>query len=101
DVKFALCQLLARKGSRLETCHMLPNRDRMSVSAGGSMNDSVDHRPMVIGRVRAWLKYRFDRLLDHEGRSNSKPLRKLSRRERPSTSLALVAASTAAAPGNG
>jgi hypothetical protein len=35
------------------------------------MNDSVDHKPMVIGSVRAWLKYLLDKLFDHEGNSRS------------------------------
>ena len=96
NLQFTSQHLLARQRSRFEAGNMLPDRDRLPVLASGSMNDFVDHRPIVIGKVRAWLKYLLDRLFDHEGRSNSKPLRKLSRRERPSTSWAVVAA-----PGSG
>src|ERR1035438_7395458 len=96
DVKFALDEMLARYKPRPQASHMLPNGDRMAVIARSSMNDSVDHKPTVIGKVRAWLKYRLDRLFDHEGSSSSSPLRKRSRRARP---LAAFAASVP--PGSG
>ena len=31
--------------------------------------------PMVIGKVRAWLKYRLDRLFDHDGSISSSSAR--------------------------
>ncbi len=72
DVQFALCQPMARKRTRLEARHVVPDRDRILVLVCGSMNNFVDHRPMVIGKVRAWLKYLLDKLFDHEGSNRSK-----------------------------
>ena len=69
--QFVLCQAVARQRPRFETRDVAPNRDGISVLVGGPMNDSVDHRPMVIGKVRAWLKYLLDKLSDHEGNSCS------------------------------
>jgi hypothetical protein len=59
------------------------------------IDDFVDHWPIVIGKVRAWLKYLLDKLFDQEGSSCSSPWRKLSSRASPSEPFA------AAAPGNG
>jgi hypothetical protein len=50
---------------------------------------------MVIGKVRAWLKYLLDKLFDQEGSSPSSSCRKLASRESPSEAFG------AAAPGNG
>ena len=96
NVELALKQMLAWQGARLEACDMLSDRNQMPVFAGGAMYDSVDHKPTVIGKMRAWLKYLLDRLLDQEGRRCSKPLRKRSRRTSP-----LAAFAMGFAPGSG
>ena len=49
---------------------------------------------MVIGKVRAWLKYLLDKLFDQEGSNPSNSRRKVASRESPSETFA-------AAPGNG
>src|ERR1700723_3450412 len=54
-----------------------------------------NHCPMVIGRVRAWLKYRLDKLFDQEGSSRPNSNRKFARRESPSDAF------VATTPGNG
>src|ERR1700679_2849484 len=56
DVQLTLDHVLVWQGSRTQTGHMLANRDRLTVLEGGAMNDSVPHRPIVMGNVRAWLK---------------------------------------------
>jgi hypothetical protein len=56
DVQLALCQPVLKKRTRLETSDMVPNRDRIFVLVRGSMDNFVDHRPIVTGSVRAWLK---------------------------------------------
>lgn len=50
---------------------------------------------MVIGNVRAWLKYLLDKLFDQEGNNPSNSRRKLASRESPLEALAT------AVPGNG
>ena len=89
DLQFALRQALAGQRARLETCNVVADRHGISVFVSSAVNDFIDHRPMLIGSVRAWLKYRLDKLSDHEGSSRSSPPRKLSSRMRPSESLAL------------
>ena len=42
---------------------------------------------MVIGKVRAWLKYLLDKLFDQEGSNPSSSLRKLSSRDSPSEAI--------------
>ena len=66
---------------------MISDRDGILVSVRCSVNDSINHWPMVIGKVRAWLKYLLDKLFDQEGSSRSSSLRKLSSRESPSGPL--------------
>src|ERR1700677_2505809 len=78
DVEFASCQPVARKRARLETRHVVSDRDRILVLVSGSMNNFVNHRPMVTGKVRAWLKYLLDKLFDQEGSDFSNPLRNRS-----------------------
>ena len=75
DVQFALCQPVLEKRTRLETRDMVPDRDRIFVFVRGSMDNFIDHRPMVTGNVRAWLKYLLDRLFDQEGSNLSSLLR--------------------------
>src|SRR5258708_34270692 len=76
---------------------MVPDRDRIFVLVRGSVNNSIDHWPMAIGKVRAWLKYLLDKLFDQEGSNRSKSRRKRSSRESPSEPLAAAVA----APGSG
>src|SRR5258708_34322969 len=75
---------------------MVSDRDRIFVFVRGSVNNFINHWPIAIGKVRAWLKYLLDKLFDHEGSNRSRSRRKRSSRESPSESLAAVAA-----PGNG
>src|SRR5580698_5645368 len=82
--------------TRLETRHMVPDGDRILVLISGSMNNFANHRPMVTGNVRAWLKYLLDKLFDQEGSNCSSPLRNRSSSVRPS-----VRFPTHEAPGNG
>jgi hypothetical protein len=56
NVEFAFFQPVPEKRTRLETCDMVADRDRILVLVRGSMGDFVDHKPMVTGSVRAWLK---------------------------------------------
>ena len=75
---------------------MIADRDRIFVLVRGSVNDFINHWPMLIGRVRAWLKYLLDKLFDQEGSNRSRSRRKCSSRESPSEPFAVVVA-----PGNG
>ena len=68
----------AQKRTWLEAGHVVPDRDRIFVLVSGSMDNFVDHRPIVTGKVRAWLKYRLDKLFDQERSSCSSPLRNRS-----------------------
>src|SRR5580692_2497839 len=87
---------MARKRTRLEARNVVSSRDRIFVLIGGAVNDSVSHRPTVIGNVRAWLKYLLDRLFDHEGNNSSKLIKQWASCARSSAPFA-----TAAAPGSG
>src|SRR5208282_5104048 len=75
---------------------MVSERNGILVFVCGPVNDSVNHWPMVIGKVRAWLKYLPDRLFDQEGSNRSSSLVKRSSRESPSDPFVVVAA-----PGRG
>src|SRR5271155_3272313 len=70
---------------------MASTRDWILVLVCGSVDDLIDHWPMVMGKVRAWLKYRLDRLFDQEGSTPSRSRRKRFRRESPAEPLALTA----------
>ena len=61
-----------------------------------SVKNSINHSPMVIGKVRAWLKYVLQRLSDQEGNSFSRSLSVRSSRSRSSELVGVVAA-----PGRG
>src|SRR5579863_3079072 len=54
--EFALRKAVARQGPRLEARHMIADRDGILILVSGPVNNFVDHRPMVMGSVRAWLK---------------------------------------------
>ena len=94
NMQSAPCRLMARPDARFQTRHMTSGRDGIFVSVGRPVNDFIvhvcgafsqftvaslysmiishDHWPMVIGKVRAWLKYRLDKLFDQDGSNRSK-----------------------------
>jgi hypothetical protein len=96
NLQLAVREQVVGKRSRPQARHMVADRYRMLVPVGSSVNDSIDHWPIVTGKVRAWLKYRLDKPLDHEGSKRSRFLRKSSSRASPSEAFAAVVA-----PGNG
>src|ERR1700735_3321010 len=57
-----------RLRSRREVRHMGSKRNRLLVLVSRLMNDSVSHPPMLIGNVRAWLKYVSEILSAQEGK---------------------------------
>src|SRR5271170_3350075 len=95
DAQLAARDLVVRQRPRLEAGHVISYRYRVLVFVRSSMTDPINHWPIVMGRVRAWLKYLLDKLFDHEGRSRSSSLRNRSSRESPSEPF------VAEAPGNG
>src|ERR1700690_4324048 len=91
DAQLAARQLVVRQSARLQAGHVSSDRDRVFVFIGRAMNDFINHCfnimssfhcPMLIGSVRAWLKYLLDRLFDHEGSNPSNSRRKFASRER-------------------
>src|SRR3954465_4288520 len=62
---------VVRQIARSETRHVVSEGDRGLVLVRGSVNDFIGHSPILIGKVRAWLKYVLDKLFDHEGRNFS------------------------------
>src|SRR5271170_5631410 len=85
-----------QQSPRLQARDVVPDRDRIFVFVRGSVDDSINHWPMLIGKVRAWLKYLLDKLFDQEGSKRSRSRRKRSSRESPSKPFAADAA-----PGSG
>jgi hypothetical protein len=53
DTQLALRQLVVRQSARLQARHVVSDRDGILVFVRGAVNDSIDHWPMVIGKVRA------------------------------------------------
>src|SRR5277367_5955954 len=80
----------------MEAGYMVSYRDWVFVFVRGSVTDFINHWPIVIGKVRAWLKYLLDRLFDQEGSRRSSSLRNRSSRDRPSEPFIVVSA-----PGKG
>ena len=54
--ELALRQAMTRQGARFQTRNVIADRDRIFVLVSGPVNNFVDHRPMEMGKVRAWLK---------------------------------------------
>src|SRR3954451_3000487 len=61
-----------RQAAGSEAGHVVSERNGGLVLIRGFVNDLVSHSPIVMGNVRAWLKYILDKLFDHEGRNFSK-----------------------------
>ena len=78
NLQFALRKAVTQHRAGLEARNVAADRDGVFVLVRGAVNDFVDHRPMLIGSVRAWLKYLLDKLSDHEGSNRSRPARKFS-----------------------
>jgi len=53
DTQLAPRQLVVRQSARLQARHMGSDRDGIFVFVRGPVNDSINHWPMVIGKVRA------------------------------------------------
>jgi hypothetical protein len=53
DLQLALRQPVVRQTAWLEARHVVSERDWILVLVRGPVNDSIDHWPMVIGKVRA------------------------------------------------
>src|ERR1700678_4295373 len=68
---------MMRLGPGNQIRHVSPERDRLLIRVSRLMNDSISHPPMLIGKVRAWLKYVSEILSAQEGNS---PWIKRSRR---------------------
>ena len=56
DLQFALREAMTGQCARPETCNVAADRHGIFVFVSRSVNDFIDHRPMLIGSVRAWLK---------------------------------------------
>ena len=53
DTQLALRHLVVRQSARLQARHVGSGRDGIFVFVRGPVKDSIDHWPMVIGKVRA------------------------------------------------
>jgi hypothetical protein len=53
DTQLALCQLVVRQSARIQARYVVSDPDGIFVFVRGPVNDSIDHWPMLIGKVRA------------------------------------------------